>query len=68
MGEGESFLKLVVDRKRKPAGASRGQPFECNCGSREFVQTTINMATLKGKTSGGTKAWRCWNCKALYNR
>lgn len=62
MAKGDGFLKLVVDRKRKPAREYAGEPLQCSCGSRTSVEVRIGRTVKNGKVSAGQRQIRCADC------
>lgn len=61
------FLKLIVDRPKKPGRTYAGEPIVCSCGSKETTETRINRTRKDGKVSAGQKIIRCYHCKAILN-
>jgi len=63
---GKDRLKLVVDRKAKPARTYAGEPLECpKCKNRNLIETfspTFHAGrTRKGKRTG----WACPYCQKI---
>ena len=53
MGKGgDSGLKLVIDRKRKPARAYPGEPIACTCGNRHLIETFMPRRKEGRETKG----------------
>lgn len=59
------FLKLVIDRKKKPGRIYQGEPLECRCGSRATIEIRLGRTVKNGKVSAGQKQIRCYHCQAI---